>query len=136
MSCLPAPPLRCSLGAEGLAAFKRDWRYKCFVDSGEVDGLQAVLAAARQQEEAMQQELDRLLELDDRCAHILRVVAPCSIRDAVHSGRQRLAAAGTGCKLLVEQVVVLSGCASPTSRVAPPPAALQAGGGRAALEPR
>lgn len=63
----PAPrPRPCSLAAEGLGAFKRDWRYRCYIASGELDGLEVLLGTARRQVAALQARFDRARELDER----------------------------------------------------------------------
>ncbi|PSC75183.1 hypothetical protein C2E20_1857 [Micractinium conductrix] len=55
-----------SLAAEGLGAFKRDWRYRCYIASGELDGLEVLLGTARRQVAALQARFDRARELDER----------------------------------------------------------------------
>ena len=62
---LCAPPVP-SLEAEGLEFFKRDWRYQCFVWSGEADGLEALLGTSRRQLATRQAEGERHRELAER----------------------------------------------------------------------
>lgn len=71
---MPSPSLPfttyCSLEAEGLQFFKRDWRYRCFVAIGDVDGIDSLLGTARRQQLARQAEGERHRELAERCAAV------------------------------------------------------------------
>ncbi len=64
LSAPPPPP--CSLKAEGLQFFRRDWRYRWFISCGEPDGLQALLGTARRQLAARLSEGERYRELAER----------------------------------------------------------------------
>lgn len=64
--CLPLPLTPCSLEAEGLQFFRRDWRYRCFISCGEPDGLQALLGTVRRQLAARLSEGERYRELAER----------------------------------------------------------------------
>ena len=61
---ISSPPR--SLEAEGLQFFKRDWRYRCFITSGEADGLEALLGTARRQRAEREAEGERHRELAER----------------------------------------------------------------------
>lgn len=49
LHCCPSHAACRRLAAEGMGFFKGDWRYKCFIESGVADGLDALLPTARRQ---------------------------------------------------------------------------------------
>lgn len=62
---MPAPGLY-RLKEEGLLAFKRDWRYRCFISSGLAEEVEALLAVAWRQHHARLDQGERMQELAER----------------------------------------------------------------------
>lgn len=81
---------RCRLAEEGLAAFKRDWRYRSFLSFGLAEEVEAVLAVARRQQAAHEERGERMRELAERWAGVF-VACPLASLTALALACCRLA---------------------------------------------
>ena len=114
-----------------MAVFRRDWRYRAFIDTGVAEAVGVVLGLARKQADRRQRRLDREAELKARwvlrCAVLCCAVLCCAVLCCAVLHFSRLAArhAAEGFKGASEVAGPAVACMQSKGVACPPPLAYQ-----------